>query len=315
MTDEVDPLERMADEVVRAYDLSVEERWVRRPLPTLDIVNERFLRNLRQGMFQFVRRTVDIEIEPVTVQRFGDFIGALTAGVSYNILGLQPLRGNGLVVCGAGLVRAMVDVLYGGTGNAQTSDEEREFSPTEQRVIQRLMGVLCSTFNKAWAEIYPLESTYLRSETHAQFANVAAPSEMVVLTTLQLTVGAFRGAIHICKPYSVLEPIRDVLYGPQQANALAQDRRWVSMLMREIQAAEVTLVAELARPELTVGQLLTMKPGDFIGLERSPQVFASVEGTQVFACHYGTHNARYALRIEECLRGADPHWLGGSHVR
>ena len=57
-----------------------------------------------------------------------------------------------------------------------------------------------------------------------------------------------------------------------------------------------------------------IEPGDFIQFDRLPQLVASVEGAPVFICHYGTHNARYALRIDECLRGDDPHWLGGSHV-
>ncbi|MEO7242713.1 MAG: FliM/FliN family flagellar motor switch protein, partial [Variovorax sp.] len=140
------------------------------------------------------------------------------------------------------------------------------------------------------------------------------PNELVVVTTLRITIGAFEGAIHICKPYGSLEPIRDGLYGPQQAEAMAEDRRWVSLLTREIQAAEVVLAAELAQPELTVEQLLAMKAGDFIPFDRPQRVVAAVDGTPVFTCRYGTHNAHYALRVEECLAGIDPHWLGASHV-
>ena len=44
-----------------------------------------------------------------------------------------------------------------------------------------------------------------------------------------------------------------------------------------------------------------MKPGDFIQLDRQPMVLATIEGAPVFACRYGTHNDRYALRIEQHL--------------
>jgi flagellar motor switch protein FliM len=174
--------------------------------------------------------------------------------------------------------------------------------------------MVCSEYNKAWKDVYPLTLQPQRTETHAQFVNIAAPAEMVVVTTVRIAIGAFEGAIRLCTPYGVLEPIRDVLYGAQQAQAMAEDRRWVTMLTREIQAAEVTLVADLAQAEVTVAQLLAMKPGDFIQFERPQRVVASIDGTPVFACHYGNHNARYALRIDECLRGDDPHWLGGTHV-
>ena len=85
------------------------------------------------------------------------------------------------------LISALVDALYGGAGKLQAPIEGRDFSPTEQRVIQRLLGVVCTEYNKAWKDVYPLTLDYQRSETHAQFVNVAAPAEMVVVTTLQLT--------------------------------------------------------------------------------------------------------------------------------
>jgi len=312
--DPVDPVERMVAAAARDFDLSVEQRLVRRPMPTLDIVNERLLRNVRLSLFELIRRSSELQIEPVVVQRFSEFLGALPQTVSYNIVAQRPLRGSGLVVCDAALISALVDALYGGAGKLQAPIDDRDFSPTEQRVIQRLVALVCTEYQKAWKEIYPLTLEYQRSETHAQFVNVAAPAEMVVVTTLQLTVGVFQGCIRICMPYAALEPIREVLYGAQQADAMAEDRRWVTLLTREIQSAEVTLVAELARPQLTVGELLAMKAGDFIELDRAAHVHASVEGTPVFACHYGTHHTHYALRIDECLHSDDLHWLGASHV-
>lgn len=310
-----DPVARMAEAAARAYDLAAADRLVRRPMPTLDIVNERFLRHLRVGVFQLVRRSTEIAIAPVEVQSYTDFLASLALPTNFNVVSLQPLRGHGLVVCDATLISVLVDALYGGACTLQAPMEGRDFSPTEQRVIQRLLGIVCTEYNKAWKEIYPLELAHVRSETHLQFVNVAAPADKVVVTTLKIAVGDFEGAVRICLPYGALDPIRDVLYGAQQAQAMAEDRRWVTALTREIQSAEVTLVAEFAQAELTVAQLLAMKAGDFIQFDRPARVVAAVDGTPVFACHYGTHSTRYALRIDECLRGDDPHWLGGSHDR
>lgn len=309
-----DAVERMANAVVRAYDMAAQERMVRRPMPTLDIVNERMQRYLRTSLFHFARRSPEVVIEPVQVQRFSEFLGVLPAPVHFSVMALRPLRGSGLVVCESTLISALVDSLYGGGGTLQAPIEGREFSPAEQRVIQRLLALVCADYAKAWQGIYPLELEFQRSETHPRFVNIAAPADLVLVTTLQVSFGGLQGAVRICKPWAALDPVRDVLYGAQQADAIAEDRRWVTQLTREIQAAEVMLTAELAQPELTVGQLLAMKPGDFIPLDRASRIVAAVDGTPVFACHYGTHNARYALRIDECVRSDSAHWLGGSHV-
>ena len=295
---------------VRPYNISSQERIVRGRMPTMEIVNERFTLNLRVGLFNFIRRSPEISVGPVTVQRYSAFLRELAVPTNFNIVAIRPLRGSGLVVCEPTLVFGVIDTLYGGIGKFQTRIEGRDFSATEQRVINRLVDVITAEYKKAWKGIYPLELDYQRSEMQPQFANIATPSETVISTSFQLEIGDITGAIHFCFPYSTLEPIRDVLYSSTQGDSIEVDRRWVNVLTREIQAAEVTLVAELARAGATVEQLLSMKKGDFIELERQPRIQATVDGVPIFECQYGTHNSKYAIRIEKMLRGNDQNWLG-----
>ncbi|MBC7683472.1 MAG: flagellar motor switch protein FliM [Ferruginibacter sp.] len=295
---------------IRNYDISSQEKIVRGRMPTMEIVNERFARNFRIGLFNFIRRSPEISVGTVTVQRYSAFLRELAVPTNFNIMAIRPLRGSGLIVCEPSLVFGVIDTLYGGVGKFQTRIEGREFSMTEQRVINRLVDVVCAEYKKAWHGIYPLELEYQRSEMQPQFANIATPSEIVVSTVFQLEIGDITGAIHICMPYATLEPIRDVLYSSTQGDSVEVDRRWITLLSREIQSAEVTLVAELARADATVEQLLSMKPGDFIELEREPRIRVSVAGVPIFDCQYGTHNSKYAVRIEECLRREDSKFQG-----
>lgn len=295
---------------IRPYNMSSQERIVRGRMPTMEIVNERFARNLRIGLFNFIRRSPEISVGPVQVQRYSAFLRELAVPTNFNIVAIRPLRGHGLVVCEPALVFGVIDTLYGGIGKFQTRIEGRDFSATEQRVINRLVNVIAEEYKKAWRGIYPIELDYQRSEMQPQFANIATPSEIVISTSFQLEIAEITGSIHFCMPYATMEPIRDVLYSSTQGDSIEVDRRWVNVLTREIQAAEVTLVAELAKADATVEQLLAMKPGDFIELEKPQRIEANVDGVPVFECHYGTHNAKYAIRIDKCLRGNDINWLG-----
>lgn len=307
--------QKLAEEVlesgeVRPYNISSQERIVRGRMPTMEIVNERFARNLRVGLFNFIRRSPEISVGPVTVQRYSAFLRELAVPTNFNIVAIRPLRGSGLIVCEPALVFGVIESLYGGAGKFQTRIEGRDFSATEQRVINRLVNVITEEYKKAWTGIYPLELDYQRSEMQPQFANVATPSEIVISTSFQLEIGEITGAVHFCMPYATLEPIRDVLYSSTQGDSLEVDRRWVNVLTQEIQAAEVVLVAELATADATVEQLLAMKAGDFIELDRKPRIQATIDGVPIFECQYGTHNAKYALKIEKSLRGNDFNWKG-----
>ena len=298
---------------VRTYNISSQERIVRGRMPTMEIVNERFARNLRQGLFNFIRRSPEISVGPVSVQRYSAFLRELAVPTNFNIVAIRPLRGSGMIVCEPSLVFGVIDTLFGGIGKFQTRIEGRDFSATEQRVINRLVDVITDEYKKAWKGIYPLELEYQRSEMQPQFVTIATPSEIVISTSFQLEIGDIAGSIHFCFPYSTLEPIRDVLYSSTQGDSVEVDKRWVNVLTKEIQAAEVTLVAHLATAEATVERLLSLKKGDFIELERETRIQATVDGVPIFECNYGTHNAKYAIRIEKALRGNDHNWLGDRH--
>jgi flagellar motor switch protein FliM len=250
------------------------------------------------------------------VQKYSAFLREIVVPTNFNIVSVKPLRGSALIVCDPNLVFAVIDALFGGAGKYHTRIEGREFSPTEQRVILRLLQTIMAEYRKAWGGVYPLELEYQRSEMQPQFANIASPSEMVVTTSFSLEIGDTSGSVSLCFPYSTLEPIRDVLYSASQGDAGEPDRRWVQLLKTEIQAAEVELVATLATAPATVEQLLSFKPGDFVELDLESLIQAKVDGVPVFDCHYGTSNKHYAIKIDQLLTGSRLGWLGEqNHVR
>ena len=118
--------------------------------------------------------------------KYSAFLQEIVVPTNFNIVSVRPLRGSGLIVCDPTLVFAVIDSLFGGAGKYHTRIEGRDFSPTEQRIIGRLVDVICAEYKKAWDSIYPLELVYQRSEMQPQFANIATPSEIMVTTSFTL---------------------------------------------------------------------------------------------------------------------------------
>lgn len=316
ITGESQKLEAEEEQVggIRDYNLASQERIVRGRMPTMEIINERFARNIRIGLFNFIRKSPEVAIGGIKVQKYSAFLREIVVPTNFNIVSVKPLRGSGLIVCDPTLVFAVIDSLFGGIGKFHARIEGRDFSATEQRVILRLVEVITAEYKKAWTGIYPLELDYQRSEMQPQFANIATPSEIVVSTSFTLEIGETSGTVYFCIPYSTLEPIRDVLYSTTQGDSSEPDRRWVNLLKHQIQAAEVELVAELGTAPATVEQLLAFKPGDFIELDLEPLIKTKIDGVPVFDCHYGTSNGKYALKVDKMLTGSDTGWLGARDV-
>lgn len=87
----------------------------------------------------------------------------LAVPTNFNIVAIRPLRGSGLIVCEPALVFGVIESLYGGAGKFQTRIEGRDFSATEQRVINRLVNVITEEYKKAWTGFHSLELDYQRS--------------------------------------------------------------------------------------------------------------------------------------------------------
>lgn len=286
---------------VRSYNLASQERIVRGRMPTMEIINERFARLFRLGLFNLIRRTPEISIGPVRVLKFGEFIRNLHVPTNLNLIQAKPLRGNGLFIFDPNLVFLVVDNMFGGDGRFHTRVEGREFTQTEHRIIQKLLAVVFETYEKAWENVHPLKFEFVRSEMNPQFANIATPNEVVIVTTFDIELGGNGGPFHVLMPYSMLEPIKDLLYSPLQGEHLAMDQRWSQLLSKQVQSAHIELVATLGQASVTLEQVLKMRSGDIVPLEIGENITASVDGVPVMECKYGAFNNQYALRVEKMI--------------
>ena len=299
-TDEPEAAES-AEGGVRPYNLGTQERIVRGRMPTLELIHERFARYLRIGLFNYMHRNTEISIGPIRVQKYSEFIRNLVVPTNLNLIVAKPLRGTALIVFDPNLVFLVIDNMFGGDGRFHTRVEGRDFTPTEQRIIQGLLTVVFAEYEKSWKPVHELKFEYVRSEMNWQFANIATPSEIVVSATFTLEFGGSAADMHVCFPYSMLEPIRDLLYSTMQSDHLTSDTRWIGTLRAQIKDAEVPLTVDFAHATLTLRQLLKLQKGDVITISVPDKVIASVDHTPLIEGKFGKQGGNYAIRVERFI--------------
>ncbi|WP_322994697.1 flagellar motor switch protein FliM [Castellaniella sp.] len=299
------PVAEQQQDGVRPYDLGSPDRVVRHRMQTLELINERFARRLRSMFFGFMRRNADITVNTIKIQKYSDFERNLPVPSNLNMVAMKPLRGVSLFTFDPNLVFLVIDSLFGGHGRYNTRVEGRDFTNTEQRIIRRLLSLTLECYGQAWDNIYPIEFEYMRSEMHTKFANIGSGNDVVVLTTFNIELGSSGGKLNVCLPYSMLEPIRDILTRPlQQSASDSIDQRWTQQLSREVRSAEVELSVEFTRIETSIAELLHLNVGDVLPIDIQPDLTAQVGGVPVLECGYGTSNGRYALRVHKILASA-----------
>lgn len=312
--DEIDALLHGVDDVeeeeaapaeagqVAEFDFSSQDRIVRGRMPTLELVNERFARHMRISLFNMMRRTAEVSINGVQMMKFGEYVHTLFLPTSLNMVRFRPLKGTALVTMEARLVFILVENFFGGDGRYHAKIEGREFTPTERRIIQMLLKLVFEDYREAWAPVMDVEFEYLDSEVNPAMANIVSPSEVIVISSFHIELDGGGGDFHISMPYSMVEPIRELLDAGVQSDNEDTDQRWSSALKEEIMDVPVGISARLLEAELSLRALLNMRAGDVIPVEMPDNALVFVEDLPSFRAKIGRRGENLALKISEQLK-------------
>ena len=292
----------------RSYDFASQDRIIRGRMPTLEMVNERFARLWRIGLFNLIRRSADLSVRGIDLVKFGDYLHQLYVPTNLNLIKFKPLRGVGLIVFEPKLVFTMVDNFFGGDGRYPAKIEGREFTATEMRVIQLLLKQTFADLIDAWAPVMPVDFEYITSEVNPHFANIVSPREYVVVSRFHVELDGGGGDLHVTLPYSMLEPIRELLDAGIQSDRVHDDDSFRVTLHEQLRGAEVTVSSVLAHKQISLRQLTGLKVGDILPIDLPKVVPVCVEQVPVFTGEFGISNGLNAVKITA------KHPPGGHHA-
>ena len=283
---------------VKSYDLTSQDRIVRGRMPTLEMINERFARYTRISMFNMLRRSADVAVGGVQVMKFGEYVHSLYVPTSLNLVKIKPLRGTALFILDAKLVFKLVDNFFGGDGR-HAKIEGREFTPTELRVVRMVLEQAFVDLKEAWQAIMEVNFEYINSEVNPAMANIVGPSEAIVVSTFHIELDGGGGDLHVTMPYSMIEPVREMLDAGFQSDLDDQDERWINALRQDVLDVDVPIGATVARRQLRLRDILHMQPGDIIPVEMPDDMIMRANGVPAFKVKMGSHKGNLALQVIE----------------
>ena len=279
------------------YELGSQDRIIRGRMPTLDMINERLTRYMRISMYNMLRKSVEITVAGVSMVKFSEYVRGLFMPTSLNLVNIEPLRGTGLFVIDPNLVFATVDNFFGGDGRYHVRIEGREFTPTENRVVQLLLERLFEDLSKAWEPVMNLDFKYLHSEINPQFANIVSPTEVVVVQKFKMELDGGGGEFHVVMPYSMLEPIRELLDAGMQSDQANVDHRWTSSLKEELKQAVIEIDSSMCHTKMTIAEVLNLTEGDVIPIDMPDVVTVRAAQIPIFRGVLGNSNGKNAVQF------------------
>lgn len=294
------PADMDAGEVL-PYDLGHQDSIIRGSMPTLDMINERLIRTLRGSLTNLLQRNTEVSAIGVNMIKYSEYIRGLFMPTSLNLININPLRGTGLCVIDPKLVFATVDSFFGGNGQGNALIEGREFTPTENRVVQILLDLLFTDLKEAWKPVMDLEFSFKESEINPQYANIVSPTEVVIVSSFNMDIEGNSGDFHIVMPYEMLDPVRELLDSGMQNEQSEDNKRWNSAIQDEVKQAVVEISSTMGHTRLTLAEVLDLNDGDVIPIEMPDLVTVRSGNVPVFRGVLGNSNGKNSVQFVESI--------------
>jgi flagellar motor switch protein FliM len=296
------------------YDFRRPNRISKEQLQALQILHDRFAKQMGGSLSPILRTFVEIRPTLVVQMTYAEYIASLTYPACLGVFGMRPLKGGALIEIQPGMVLYMIDRILGGAGRSPSVT--RELTEIERALVSKLLRRILEDLQGAWSRVGSLHFDLLNLEVNPGFLQLTAPTDMAILIGFDLKVGEVEGAMSLCFPFSMLEPIipnlsvkRWITWPKEEEN-----RGGGAEIVQALPAVGLNIRALLGSIPLSIHELRHLKPGDIMRLEVGPSSLGvlEIEGVPKYAVKVGTSHRKRAVQVvAEIADGRSAH--DGNH--
>ncbi len=285
------------------YDFKRPNRVSKEQLRAVKGIHDKMARNLASQISSIMRSIVEIQLHSVDQMTYGEFLMSLPSPTSFNVFSIKPLDGNCIIEINPSIAFPMIDRLLGGLGESYEST--RELTDIELNLLDAILRIVMQRLKEGWAPITDMYPTIETKESSPNVVQIVSQNEIVIMVVMEIIIGNSSGMINLCYPVIYLEPIlsrlanRDIMLG--ETNAKKSRNKELNTL---ISRAEVFSEAILGKAELSVGDLLELKSGDIVRLNRAAddKAIVMIDKKELFLAEIGLHRFRKSIKIEQLVK-------------
>ena len=272
----------------------------KRRMPALEIVHEAFARSLRIQLTHIVGSSVVVNSSFAGLKNYQEFIQSVPASANIQVVGFDHVEGYGCWSLDMNTLNVAVDTIFGGNGTFPPSNNSnpKKLSITEMRIARRILEVIVQEYEKAWKPLADIRFGFARHEERFDELRLAAPEEQVLHSKFKVNLNGNEGHLDFCVPYWVLEPFKEKIWSNEVKVKRETDLYWATSLETQLQEASVSMVAVLARKQMTIREILGMSIGEIIPIDIDDPVTMYVDGLPMIQGKYGVKNNKYSVKVE-----------------
>jgi flagellar motor switch protein FliM len=297
---------------VKTYDFKKALRLSVDQVRALTKIHENFAYQFSSNISVQLRTMFQAEVISVEQILYQEFVKLLPGNTIISVFeaGKQEIRM--AMDLNPRMAFAIVDRLLGGNGSAEVS-ERFSITPIENNVLKRFFDGVAQSLQKAWSDIVSLRLKVTELETNPQYLQLTVPTETVIVIAFNVKLGNDAERMHLCIPYSLLEPFIPKLsshnWFGKNSNQSGLKKEENGILQERLEHLTVPVSAELGRAKITIEEFLCLSVNDVLQLDQlvDEALKIKINDQTKFLAHPGTKKSRLAVKIKHVIEGEDEH--------
>jgi flagellar motor switch protein FliM len=281
-----------------AYDFRRPDKFAKDQLRTLQMLHETFARLFASSLSAYLRVPTHVDLVSVEQIPYDEYMRSLTSSI-INVFSLAPLSGQAILEVEFNVILSMIDRLLGGPGSMVKNSSM--LTDIEKALTESIINRALKDFHTAWEGIAQFTPKRETMETQSQFVQIVPPNDVVVSILFEIKLGELRGAMSICIPYLLLKPITSKLSAQRWFSSSVKKNtgKYAAVLARRLEQTAVTCTVRLGSTTFDVGELLNLKEGDVVTLDRrqNEEVEVLIDNRVKFRAIPGVRGKKLAIHI------------------
>jgi flagellar motor switch protein FliM len=289
----------------RVYDFRRQSTLSREHVRTMQIVQETFARGFSTMLASQLRSVTQVTIRSIEQHSYDEYVRDLPNPTLLTLLSLSPLSGAAILQLPLDVAFCAVELMMGGGGTME--QPARPLTELELQLVRGIIERALPELRYAFEPVVATEPKVVSQESNPQYAQIAAPTDMVIVVSYDIRIETISGVATLCIPFSSLQPHLDALsatslYGSQSMVNLAESRE---RLQSHLGETPVTVSAQFRPVGMTANDIVQLQVGDVVSLSHplDEPLTLLVGSTPTFHARIGRRNRRLAVLIDGA---ADP---------
>ena len=281
------------------FDFRRPSKFSRDHVRAFQIVHETFARQLSTVFATTLRAIGQVTLSSVEQLTYDEYVRSLPNPSYIVILSLNPLPGAAILQFPLPIAFTAVDRLLGGSGEALSP--KRPLTEIESNLMRSLVERALRELEYAYESLVGIEAEIIQQEFNPQFAQISAPSDMVLAMSFETRIGEKRGTSSLCIPYNTMQPVLETLASQQlfQERSSQDPAQWQRSLEDAISDVAVELSVVFDAVSLASHEVLELQVGDVVPLEHHVDIpmTVRVDGVPCYQAVSGRRGKRLACLI------------------